>query len=218
MTKVTSPSPREGLRLRGKRESTESAEFMQEGESNLGEGDGLMGPRGRGNKSSQSQIQARRRRLTKLMGKGLSTGEAEIVLQREGFRGTDRGTLDRDLKALHQRWAECNPEEVEKLREGQLRILGRMEEFLLAGKIDLETAREWRAIRQDIAKLLGLNREVAPTVQVNFETDPARLGLYDCFLQATHWVRLANFQLIWDFIRSMVEQPHGELKRSLLPP
>ena len=161
MTKVTSPSPHEGLRLRGKRESTESAEFMQEGESNLGEGDGLMGPRGRGNKSSQSQIQARRRRLTKLMGKGLSTGEAEIVLQREGFRGTDRVTLDRDLKALHQRWAECNPEEFEKLREVQLRILERMEEFLLAEKIDLETAREWRAIRQDIAKLLGLNREVA---------------------------------------------------------
>lgn len=177
-----------------------------------------MGSRGRGNKSSQSQIQARRRRLTKLMGKGLSTGEAEIVLQREGFRGTDRVTLDRDLKALHQRWAECNPEEFEKLREVQLRILERMEEFLLAEKIDLETAREWRAIRQDIAKLLGLNREVAPTVQVTIETDPARLGLYDRFLQATRWVRLAKFQLIWDFIRSIEEPPTGELKRSMLPP
>ncbi len=177
-----------------------------------------MGSRGRGNKSSQSQIQARRRRLTKLMSKGLSTGEAEIVLQREGFRGTDRVTLDRDLKALHQRWAECNPEEFEKLREVQLRILERMEEFLLAEKIDLETAREWRAIRQDIAKLLGLNREVAPTVQVNIETDPAKLGLYDRFMQATRWVRLAKFQLIWDFIRSIEEPPTGELKRSMLPP
>jgi len=177
-----------------------------------------MGARGRGNKSSQSQIQARRRRLTKLMGKGLSTGEAEIVLQREGFRGTDRVTLDRDLKALHQRWAECNPEEFEKLREVQLRILERMEEFLLAEKIDLETAREWRAIRQDIAKLLGLNRELVPTVQVNIETDPARLGLYDRFLQATRWVRLAKFQLIWDFIRSIEEPPTGELERSMLPP
>src|SRR2546427_6550260 len=205
MTKVTSPSPREGLRLRGKRESTESAEFMQEGESNLGEGDGLMGPRGRGNKSSQSQIQARRRRLTKLMGKGLSTGEAEIVLQREGFRGTDRVTLDRDLKDLHQRWAECNPEEFEKLREVQLRILERMEEFLLAEKIDLETAREWRAIRQDIAKLLGLNREVAPTVQVTVEAEPANMGLYNRFLHETRWVSLAKFQLIWDFIRTIEE-------------
>lgn len=177
-----------------------------------------MGARGRGNKSSQSQIQTRRRRLTKLMGKGLSTGEAEIVLQREGFRGTDRVTLDRDLKALHQRWAECNPEEFEKLRQVQLRILERMEEFLLAEKIDLETAREWRAIRQDIAKLLGLNREVAPTVQVNIETDPARLGLYDRFMQATRWVPLAKFQLIWDFIRSIEEPPTGELKRSMLPP
>jgi hypothetical protein len=177
-----------------------------------------MGSRGRGNKSSQSQIQARRRRLTKLMGKGVSTGEAEIVLQREGFRGTDRVTLDRDLKAFHQRWAECNPEEFEKLREVQLRILERMEEFLLAEKIDLETAREWRAIRQDISKLLGLNREVAPTVQVNIETDPARLGLYDRFMQATRWVRLAKFQLIWDFIRSIEEPPTGELTRSMLPP
>jgi len=177
-----------------------------------------MGARGRGNKSSQSQIQARRRRLTKLMGKGLSTGEAGIVLQREGFRGTDRVTLDRDLKALHQRWAECNPEEFEKLREVQLRILERMEEFLLAEKIDLETAREWRAIRQDIAKLLGLNREVAPTVQVTIETDPARLGLYDRFMQATRWVRLTKFQLIWDFIRSIEEPPTGELEGSMLPP
>jgi len=177
-----------------------------------------MGARGRGNKSSQSQIQARRRRLTKLMGKGLSTGEAEIVLRREGFRSTDRVTLDRDLKALHQRWAECNPEEFEKLREVQLRILERMEEFLLAEKIDLETAREWRAIRQDIAKLLGLNREVVPTVQLNVGTDPARLGLYDRFMQATHWVPLAKFQLIWDFIRSIEEPPAGELKPSMLPP
>ena len=177
-----------------------------------------MGARGRGNKSSQSQIRSRRRRLAKLLAKGHSTGEAEIVLQREGFRGTDRVTLDRDLKALHQRWAECNPEEFEKLREVQLRILERMEEFLLAEKIDLETAREWRAIRQDIAKLLGLNREVAPTVQVNIETDPARLGLYDRFMQATRWVRLTKFQLIWDFIRSIEEPPTGELMRSMLPP
>ena len=177
-----------------------------------------MGARGRGNKTSRSHIQARRRRLAKLMDKGLSTSEAEIVLQREGFRGTDRVTLDRDLKQLHHKWAQCNPEEFEKLRQVQLRILERMEEFLLAEKIDLETAREWRAIRQDIAKLLGLNREVAPTVQVNFETDPARLGLYDRFMQATHWVPLAKFQLIWDFIRSIEEPPTGELKRSMLPP
>ena len=59
-----------------------------------------MGTRGRGNKSSQSQIEARRRRLAKLLAKGHSTGEAEIILQREGFRGTDRVTLDRDLKAV----------------------------------------------------------------------------------------------------------------------
>src|SRR2546427_5637584 len=56
------------------------------------------------------------------------------------------------------------------------------------------------------------------TVQVNFETDPARLGLYDRFMQATHWVPLAKFQLIWDFIRSIEEPPTGELKRSMLPP
>src|SRR5438477_11515051 len=71
-----------------------------------------MGARGRGNKSSQSQIQARRRRLAELMGKGLSAGEAEIVLQGEGFCGADQVTLDRDLKALHQRRAECNPDEL----------------------------------------------------------------------------------------------------------
>jgi hypothetical protein len=177
-----------------------------------------MGARGRGNKSSQSQIEARRRRLAKLMGKGLSTNEAEIVLQREGFRGTDRVTLDRDLKALHQRWAECNPEEFEKLREVQLRILERMEEFLLAEKIDLETAREWRAIRQDIAKLLGLNREVAPTVQVTVEAEPAKMGLYNRFLHETRWVSLAKFQLIWDFIRTIEEVPTGELKPVMLPP
>ena len=49
--------------------------------------------RGRGNKSARTQIQARRRRLAKLLAKGVSTGEAEIILQREGFRATDRVTI-----------------------------------------------------------------------------------------------------------------------------
>jgi len=177
-----------------------------------------MGTRGRGNKSSQSQIEARRRRLAKLLAKGHSTGEAEIILQREGFRGTDRVTLDRDLKQLHDRWAECNPEDFEKLRQVQLRILERMEEFLLAEKIDLETAREWRAIRTDIAKLLGLNREVVPTVQVNIEADPAKMGLYNRFLYETRWLPAAKYQLVWDFIRTIEEPPTGELRPSMLPP
>ena len=114
--------------------------------------------RGRGNKSSRTQIRARRSRLAELLAQGVSTGEAEIILQREGFRATDRVTLDRDLKQLHAKWAECNPEDFEKLRQVQLKILEGMEEFLLAEKIDLDTAREWRAIRTDIAKLLGLTR------------------------------------------------------------
>jgi len=173
---------------------------------------------GRGNKSSQSQIEARRRRLAKLLAKGHSTGEAEIILQREGFRGTDRVTLDRDLKQLHDRWAECNPEDFEKLRQVQLRILERMEEFLLAEKVDLETAREWRAIRTDIAKLLGLNREVVPTVQVNIEADPAKMGLYNRFLYETRWLATAKYQLVWDFIRTIEEPPTGELRPSMLPP
>ena len=55
-------------------------------------------------------------------------------------------------------------------------------------------------------------------MQVNIETDPARLGLYDRFMQATRWVRLTKFQLIWDFIRSIEEPPTGELEGSMLPP
>jgi hypothetical protein len=44
-----------------------------------------------------------------------------IILQAEGFRATDRVTLDRDLKQLHAKWAECNPEDFEKLRQVQLK-------------------------------------------------------------------------------------------------
>ena len=174
--------------------------------------------RGRGNKSSRTQIRARRSRLAELLGQGVSTGEAEIILQREGFRATDRVTLDRDLKQLHAKWAECNPEDFEKLRQVQLKILEGMEEFLLAEKIDLDTAREWRAIRTDIAKLLGLNREVVPNVEVNITVDSARMGLYDRFLHETRWLPFSKYQLVWDFIRTIEEPPTAELKPSMLPP
>jgi len=50
--------------------------------------------------------------LAKLMSEGLSAEEVEMVLQREQVRGADRVTLDRDLKALHQRRAECNSDEL----------------------------------------------------------------------------------------------------------
>jgi len=174
--------------------------------------------RGRGNKSARTQIQARRRRLAKLLAKGVSTGEAEIILQREGFRATDRVTLDRDLKQLHAKWAERNPEDFEKLRQVQLRMLERMEEFLLAERIDLDTAREWRAIRTDIAKLLGLNREVVPRVEVNVQTATEKMGLYARFLHETRWVPMAKLDLLWDFCRQIEEFPGAELKPTALPP
>jgi len=174
--------------------------------------------RGRGNKSSRTQIQARRRRLAKLLAQGISTGEAEIILQREGFCGTDRVTLDRDLKQLHAKWAECNPEDFEKLRQVQLKILEGMEAFLLAERIDLETAREWRAIRTDIAKLLGLNREVVPRVEVNVQTTPEKMGLYTRFLHETRWVPMDKLDLLWGFCRRIEELPSAELKPAALPP
>jgi hypothetical protein len=100
----------------------------------------------------------------------------------------------------------------------QLKILEGMEEFLLAEKIDLDTAREWRAIRTDIAKLLGLNREVVPRVEVNVQTIPEKMGLYTRFLHETRWVPMAKLDLLWHFCRKIEELPSSELKAAALPP
>ena len=93
-----------------------------------------------------------------------------------------------------------------------------MEEFLLAERIDLDTAREWRAIRTDIAKLLGLNREVVPRVEVKVQTAPETMGLYARFLHETRWVPMAKLDLLWDFCRQIEELPGAELKPTALPP
>jgi hypothetical protein len=83
-------------------------------------------------------------------------------------RGSEILLRWRDIKSLQVKWKDANLETYEALVKSQLEALRQMEEGVVLGTVDAETARAWLAIRQEQAKLLGLNSDKdSPTFQLN---------------------------------------------------
>lgn len=125
----------------------------------------------RGNKSSAALIEARRTRLLELKQQGVSTVEAEEILQREGFPA-NRVTLWRDLRGMMVKFEANNTEAFQLLKKEQDEVLRKMEELLLTEQVHPDVAREWRAIRKDISELWGLD---APAKSVTTRVDAVPL-------------------------------------------
>ena len=106
-------------------------------------------------------------------------------------------------------------EAVEAYREGQLAMLELMETFLLGGSIAPEIAREWRAIRSDIAALKGLN---APSRSLNItvETDPERMGLFARFLRETRFLSSEGYAELWKLCARLSSPPTEESRGRLI--
>jgi DNA-binding CsgD family transcriptional regulator len=105
----------------------------------------------RGNKSSEAAVALRQQKIIDMLNQGMSQVQIAEELN------VDRITVWRNLSELRKTLSVKNAEELAEYRNAQLAVLELIEEALLLNKIDATTAGEWRKIRAEVAKLLGLN-------------------------------------------------------------
>jgi hypothetical protein len=164
-------------------------------------------------KQSRAVMAARQAKVIEAVKDGVP--QAQIAAD----QGVHPVTIWRDMQRLTEQFAKQNSGAFTEIRRAQLAVFELMEKSLLEGTIAEETAREWRGIRSEISKLLGLNVEQRSVVaHLHGEIDPAQLVGYRRFLHETRNVPEAKFQLIWDFIRTIEELPTAELRPHMLPP
>ena len=110
--------------------------------------------RARGNRKSDAAVEQRREKVAEALGGGAKT-RAEIAAE----VGTNLAAVKRDLAALAQRFEGDAKAAFAEFRRAQLAVFELIEKNLVEGSVEPEVAREWRAIRSEISKLLGLNAE-----------------------------------------------------------
>jgi hypothetical protein len=121
--------------------------------------------------------------------------------------GVSRTTIFRDLGALLVKFEAQNGPAYEQFKRAQLQIFELMERALLEGKIDTDVAREWRSIRSEISKLLGINSESRSVLQVSAAIDPEKLVGYRQFVYETRNVPAESFARIWQLCRDLSVRP-----------
>jgi len=109
----------------------------------------------RGNKNSNAGVEARRQRVAEALAEGPKKTRGQIAAE----VGTNLAAVKRDLAALALQFQAGNKEAFAEYRKTQLAVFELMEESLVTGQADPELVREWRAVRSEISKLLGLNAE-----------------------------------------------------------
>lgn len=118
-------------------------------------------------KRSRVRIAQQQQKEIALLAEGKSQLEIAELL------GLHPVTVCRNLKELRKQFEGATIKDFEVYRKGQLAVLEMMEEALLEGKLHPALAREWREIRSDIAKLLGLNApdrsQVAVEGTINYD-------------------------------------------------
>ena len=140
----------------------------------------------------------RKQKAIELAGKGKS----QVQIAQE--LGVSQVAICKSLKELRRTMSAATARDFEVYRKGQLAILESIEDALLENKVAPDVAREWRAIRSDIARLLGLN---APdrSVSVNVAT-PADSGLTVEFLRRAHGLSDADMNKVFAFMETLPKQ------------
>lgn len=124
--------------------------------------------RPRGNKTSKDTRDARRAQMIEKLKDGF-TNQTALAAD----LSVSRTTIHRDLQQLLVRFKTDNGPAFEEFKRAQLQIFELMERALLEDKIDTDVAREWRGIRSEISKLLGINAESRAVVaHVSAESSP----------------------------------------------
>jgi len=108
--------------------------------------------RGRGNKTTAVEREARKARAVKMLNDGVPKGVVQAEL------GVSRMTLWRYLQDLQKDFQQVNLGEYCKLVEEQDRVLRMAEQILLEGQASPELINAWRGIRKDLADLHGLDK------------------------------------------------------------
>lgn len=108
------------------------------------------------------------------------------------------------LKELRKTMNNATAHDFAVYRKGQLAILESIEDALLENKVAPDVAREWRAIRADIARLLGLNApERSVSVNVDTNNNP---GLTVEFLRHAHGLSEEDMQRVFAFMDALPKQ------------
>jgi predicted transcriptional regulator len=138
----------------------------------------------------------RRKKAIEMTRKGHSQNQIAEAL------GVSQVAVCKTLKELRLRMKSATDHDFEVYRQGQLAVLEFIEESLLESKISTDVAREWRQLRGDISKLLGLD---APQRHVNVQVDGS--GLYHDFLKATAHLNDAQIGDVLTYARSLKSIP-----------
>jgi hypothetical protein len=131
-------------------------------------------------------------------GKGVQKMAAEMQVH--------RNTIWADLKALRDKCKIGSGPEFEAYRDAQLQVLERIEQSIIEGHIRPDVANAWRAVRQDIANLIGLN---APSKSVSVKVDAESSPLFLKFKKAC--AGLADEQLE-EVLQFAADQPRAARK------
>ncbi len=152
----------------------------------------------RGKPTTKAARAKRQAKAVGLMNDGIKPADIPGVL------GISRMTFWRDLQTITERFQSESADAVEQYKRAQLAVFELMERSLLEGQIDTDTAREWRGIRAQISKLLGLNApQRTITATVNADVDPTTLGRYSRFCHETRHLTDEQLEKVYEFARPM---------------
>jgi hypothetical protein len=160
--------------------------------------------RARGNKSSKAAIASRQAKEREMIEE--NPGVLDQLTQAEiaqAVGATNRLQVQRDLAQISKPLQLENSTAFEQIKRAQLQTYELMERSLIEGKISPDIAREWRGIRSEVSRLLGLN---APTktisATVNADVDPATLPEYRRWLFETRYMSKDGHEKVYAYIRA----------------
>jgi|HubBroStandDraft_5_1064220.scaffolds.fasta_scaffold491829_1 hypothetical protein len=111
--------------------------------------------RPRGNRTSQAVRDDRQKRIAEELARGTSRRDIQEKLQIKS-----RVTLWRSIRDLQRRsLLTLDPNDLRTAREAQGKILMKIEESLVSGKLPPEVVTAWVKLRESMARLFGLNAE-----------------------------------------------------------
>jgi len=113
-----------------------------------------------------------------------------------------RTTLWRDLSALRECFKEEHSEKYAEFVKAQVGVFQLMEQHLLEGTIDAQTATAWKGIRQEISALLGLN---SPAKSITAHITDGT-GLTFEFLKHAHGIGEDDMKKVFAFMDALPRQ------------
>jgi hypothetical protein len=111
--------------------------------------------RSRGNKTTKAVREDREKRIAEELARGTSRRDIQQKLQIKS-----RTTLWRSVRDLQRRsLLTLDPNDLRTAREAQGKILLKIEESLVSGKLPPDVVTAWTRLRESMARLFGLNAE-----------------------------------------------------------